>query len=114
MSHRVERFSSTLKQVLADILLNEINDPHLRTVSITDVIVSPDLRKARVFITDATATDPEHDNTSELLERLEHAKGFIKKTLGQRMYLKYIPQLSFLRDEIIAPLRIPPATDGNE
>ena len=114
MSHRVERFSSTLKQVLADILLNEINDPHLRTVSITDVIVSPDLRKARVFITDATGTDSEHDNTPELLERLEHAKGFIKKTLGQRMYLKYIPQISFLQDEIMAPQRNSPAINGNE
>jgi ribosome-binding factor A len=114
VSHRVERFASTLKQVLADILLNEVNDPHLRSATITDVIVSPDLRKARVFITDATGTDSEHNNTSELLERLEHAKGFIKKTLGQRMYLKYIPQLSFHRDEIIAPLRIHSSIDGNE
>lgn len=114
MSHRVERFSSTLKHVLADILLNEVNDPHLRSVSITEVIVSPDLRKARVFVADTTGAFSDHENPSELLDRLEHAAGFIKKSLGQRMYLKYVPQLSFLKDEILEPLNIPPAPGGNE
>lgn len=95
MSHRVERFSSTLRHSLTDILLNEVNNPHLKSVFITDVTVSPDLKKASVFVS-ATGADTT-DQLDDLIRRLEQARGFIKKTLGRKMYLKYIPELIFVR-----------------
>jgi ribosome-binding factor A len=104
MSHRIERFSSTLKQSLADIMLNDINNPHLKSVSIKEVIVSPDLRKAVVYVTCAIGEEGGdcHD-PDDLIRQLTRAKGFIKRTLAQRMYLKYIPELSFISstDEIL-------------
>ncbi|MCU0289194.1 MAG: 30S ribosome-binding factor RbfA [Acidobacteria bacterium] len=90
MSHRLERFSSTLKQNLADILLNEAANPHFKQVIITDIVVTPDLKKARIYI-----TTPPHD-TVNIIRQLDQAKGFIKKILAQKMYLRYVPELTFV------------------
>ncbi len=100
MSHRIERFSSTLKQSLADIMLNDINNPHLKSVSIKEVIVSPDLKKARVYVTCAIGEERGdcHDS-DDLIRQLTRAKGFIKRTLAQRMYLKHIPELLFISSD---------------
>jgi ribosome-binding factor A len=101
MSHRVERFTSTLRHSLTDILLNDVNNPHLKSVFITDVTVSPDLKRARVFVSAAGADTT--DQLDDLIRRLERAGGFIKKTLGRKMYLKYIPELIFVRAEMPEP-----------
>lgn len=94
MVHRVERFSSTLKQALADIIMNDIANPLLKSVVITEIIVPPDLKKARVFVNTVTGEDVE-----TLIPQLERAKGFIKRALARKMYLKYVPDLIFVRDE---------------
>jgi ribosome-binding factor A len=93
MSHRVERFSSTLKHCLADILIDEINDPKLKTVVITEIITAQDLKKAKIFVAAAVG------DVDEIIMHLTKAKGFIKRTLAKRMYLKYVPELVFLKDE---------------
>jgi ribosome-binding factor A len=106
MSHRKERFSSTLRQCLADILVKDMNDPLLKSVFISDVIVSPDLKKVKVFVSSSPApafgdeidSNPESD-LNQLVPRLTNAKGFIKRALAGRMYLKYIPELMFFKDE---------------
>lgn len=94
MSHRIERFSSTLKQSLADILMNDVNNPHLKAVSITAVRVSPDLKKARVYVTSSSG-----EKMEDIIMHLDRARGFIKRTLAQRMYLKYVPEFFFVIDE---------------
>jgi len=106
MSHRIERFTSTLRQCLADILLKDMNDPLVKSVFISDVIVSPDLKKAKVFVSSAPVPGCADENDShpgtdldQLVSRLTKAKGFIKRTLAGRMYLKYIPELTFIKDE---------------
>jgi ribosome-binding factor A len=108
MSHRKERFSSTLKQNLADILMREIDDPFLKYVFISDIIMSPDLKKASVFISSALTPSNSNDTGSvpeadldEVVSRLTHAKGFIKRALAGRMYLKYVPDLVFIKYESI-------------
>ena len=106
MSHRKERFTSTLKHCLADIMLKDMNDPLLKSAFISDVIVSPDLKKAKIFVSSAPAPglddgiDPHRESDSDqLVPRLTKAKGFIKRALAGRMYLKYIPDLMFIKDE---------------
>jgi ribosome-binding factor A len=93
MAYRVEKFSSTLKQNLADILLNEINNPHLKSVFISKVTVSIDLKKAEIFVFSSQLTP------ADLIAKLNDASGFIKKKLAQKMHLKYMPKLYFLRDD---------------
>lgn len=107
MSHRKERFTSTLRQCLADILVKDMNDPLLKSVFISDVIVSPDLKKAKVFVSSSLTPgvgekiDPgSESDLDQIVPRLTNAKGFIKRVLAGRMYLKYIPELMFIKDEI--------------
>ena len=92
MAYRLEKVSSTLKHCLAEILLYEINDSHLRQVLIKEVLVSDDLKKARIFISSISGS------IDELMPKLEKAKGFFKKTLAKKMYLKYIPDLIFVNE----------------
>ena len=73
MSHRIERYTSTLKHCLGDILLNEIDNPQLQFLSISEILVSPDLKTAKVFI-----SAPGND-VDQLITKLTKAKGFIKK-----------------------------------
>lgn len=93
MAYRVEKFTSTLKHCLADIFLNEINNPHLKFVSISKVIVSSDLKKAEIFVYST------RQNPDDLIANLSRAAGFIKKKLSEKMYLKYMPDLSFIKDD---------------
>ena len=93
LSYRVEKFSSTLKQCLADILLNESNNPQFKSISISDVLVSPDLKKAKIFVC-SSRLEP-----GDLIEKLTAARGFIKKYLAKKMYLKYMPELYFIQND---------------
>lgn len=97
MSHRKERFSSTLRQNLAEILQMEMNNPLFKSIYISRVQVSPDLKKAWINI--QSLQIQEKNNPEELISQLIKAKGFIKKQLGKRMYLKYIPDIEFLKED---------------
>ncbi len=93
MAHRIERFSSTLKQCLADIMANDIADPQLRMIFITDLIMSEDLKRAKVFVSGFDG------NIEQAVQNLTRAKGFIKRVLAKKMYVKYVPDLTFHKDE---------------
>ncbi|MGE5340471.1 MAG: 30S ribosome-binding factor RbfA [Candidatus Omnitrophota bacterium] len=92
MSHRIERFASTLKHCIAAVLVDEIDNPLLKNIIITDIVPDKDLRKARVYV-----SSPMND-ADEAVAQLTKAKGLIKKFVGKRMYAKYIPDLIFLKD----------------
>ena len=79
MPYRIQRFSSTLKHSLGEILLNELSNPEFRFISISEVSLSNDLKKARVFISSP------NDNIDEILIQLKKAKGFIKKLLPEKI-----------------------------
>jgi ribosome-binding factor A len=74
--------------------LNDAGNPHLKFVVITDILVNPDLKKARVFITIPGGAGG--DTIDTVIRQLDHAKGYIKKILAQKMYLRYVPELIFI------------------
>ena len=94
MSHRKERFSSTLKQCLADIMLVEMNNPLFKSVFITKVETADDLKKAWVFVSSLSIAGP--GDIEPMIAELTKAKGFIKRSLAKRMVLKYVPDLVFI------------------
>lgn len=93
MSYRIQRFSSTLKYSLGEILLHDLQNPEFRLISITEVSVSKDLKKARVFVSSPS------DNIDKVMIQLQKAKGFIKRLLPEKMKLRYIPELEFHPDD---------------
>ena len=79
-------------------LQREVKDPRLGSfVSINEVSTSPDLRHARVFV----SSFDEGADRAEVLSRLKAASGFFRSELGNRMRLRYTPELSFTWDDSI-------------
>lgn len=92
MSYRLEKFASTLQQALAEILSRESLNPDFRLVTILRVRPATDLKRATVFIACPA------DRAAGVLEQLERSRGFIKKLLGRKMILRYMPELDFTLD----------------
>jgi ribosome-binding factor A len=95
---RAERVADLVRKELSDILLKEVNDPRIGSLTITGVKLSDDLRQAKVYFVEM-GKDKAGKDTQEGLQR---ASGFLKKELGKRLSLRFIPQIDFIYDESFA------------
>lgn len=75
--------------------MKEIRDPRLHAVTILRVRLSDDLRSAKVYFSAAEG----EENKLNALAGFKSASGFLKRRLGGRLELRYIPELKFLYDE---------------
>lgn len=91
---RIERLKDQLKVEISDILHKETKDPRIGFVSITDVEVSKDLRHVKVYV--SILGDEEEKATT--MAGLAQATGFIRTELGQRIRLRYTPEITFKLD----------------
>jgi len=92
--NRADRVADQIRMEVADILMRKIKDPRVRSVTVTDVELTNDLRLARVFVT-ALGTDAEK---REIFAGLVKATGFVRSELGRRVTLRYLPEIVFLED----------------
>ncbi len=69
----------------------EIRDPRLTGISITDVRVDRELSYADIYVSAVEGTS----RSKEVLEGLESASGFIRKALSDRIQLRSFPRLRF-------------------
>lgn len=92
---RAPRVADQIMAEISDILLKQVRDPRVTLVTITRVKMTDDLRLARIFFveTGKEGCDP------QAKEGLDRAKGFLKRELGKRLSLRYIPDLVFMVDE---------------
>lgn len=93
---RSVRVGDLMREEIADILMHKIKDPRIGFVTITGVEVSDDLRHAKVFV--SIFNQEAREST---LGAIETAKGFIRRELGKRMRLKFVPELFFRLDKSI-------------
>ncbi len=84
-----------LREEISDILLKEIGDPRIGSITITGVKLSDDLRQAKVYFVQMG----KDTGSREIQENLQKAAGFLKKELGKRLKLRFIPNLHFIYDE---------------
>jgi len=92
---RSARVGELLRQELSDLLRREVKDPRVQGVTVTDVAVSDDLSRARIFYNTSLCSHPRE----EVQQALESAMGFLRSQLRERMNLRQTPQLSFHYDE---------------
>ncbi len=98
MNRRTERLNETIRTEISEILKKDVKDPRLaKFVSITEVECAKDLRHARVYV---SIMGSEEDK-AEVLQGLKSASGFLRKELGERIKIRYIPELSFQIDTSI-------------
>src|SRR5262245_46640471 len=95
MTRRTEQVNDLIRAELANLLRDEINDPRLKgLVTVTRVDVSPDMRRARAYI---SVLGSEEDRRSTM-EALDSARTFLRREVGSRVRMKYIPDLRFVSD----------------
>jgi ribosome-binding factor A len=95
---RPERVGDQIRSEIASLLAREVHDPRIGFVTLTRVIVSPDLQQARVLYT-ALGDEKTLAQTARGLER---AAPFLRRQIGSRLRLKRVPELTFVYDESIA------------
>ena len=93
-TRRTSRVGENVRDALVEVFRHDLKDVHLGLTSITGVDVSPDLHYARVFMSGF-----KEDETRQVVDALQHARGRVRHFLGKRIRLRYTPELDFKYDE---------------
>jgi len=114
---RTERISERLQEELSEMIIYEISDPRLGGISITAVKIDRELAFADIYVSALEGSS----RSKEILEGLEHAQGFLRHELSQRIELRTFPRLRFHWDptyekaerieQLIASLNTPASAD---
>ena len=97
-TRRTSRVGENVRDALVDVFRHDLKDIKVGMTSITDVEVSPDLHLARVFLSGL-----KEEETRDLIKSLHAVRGKVRHYLGQRIRLRYTPELEFKYDE--TPMR---------
>lgn len=95
---RAERVASSIRAQLADVVRTRMSDPRLPLLAVTDARVSRDLAVADIYVSSLAAE--RDDAREELVAVLNHAAGFLRRTLARRLDLRFTPKLRFHYDEL--------------
>ena len=93
---RARRVADTIRQITVNALRNEVKDPRLGFVTITDVRVTGDLQHATIFYT-VLGTEEEIADSGVALES---AKGVVRRELGRGLSLRLTPSVEFQLDAV--------------
>lgn len=97
-TRRRERVNDLIREEISELIRREVRDPRLSGfISVTEVVTSADLKHAKVFVS-IMGTEEEK---RQVEKGLAAASGFLRRGLGERLSLRYTPELSFQRDESI-------------
>ena len=95
---RAERVAERIMSEVSDILIREVSDPRIKQMTITGVKVSDDLRSAKIFFVEM-GQDTCRPETQQALQK---ATGFLRRELGKRLELRYVPEIVFFADPSFA------------
>ena len=93
-SRRPQRIALQIQHEVSFLISRGLKDRRIGFVTVTGVRMSPDLRHAKIFIS-SMGSDSEKKET---METLNHAAGWIRRQLGQRIRMKFLPDIVFLKD----------------
>jgi ribosome-binding factor A len=94
---RTQRLSALIQRELAEIFQREISETGLGLLTISEVKISPDLRRAEIYLTILANTL----TIKEILEFLNNKAGLLRHHLAKRLTIRTTPQLHFVYDESI-------------
>lgn len=96
--NRPERIAGLIQREISQIILRQINDPRLKTITVNRVKVSPDLRVATIFVSNIVVDE----DSEKTLRGLGKARKFIRGELGHHLRLRYTPEIVFKWDDSVA------------
>jgi ribosome-binding factor A len=91
---RAVRVGDQILREIALLLLERVKDPGVQGVTVTGISLSDDLKSARVYY----SVIGDENGIKRAQAGLDRAKGFIKREIGLRMALRYMPQITFVHD----------------
>jgi ribosome-binding factor A len=91
---RITRVEELVKNEIGQILLTEMKDPRLGFVTVCRAKISKDLRRGQIYVSFL-----DEESAEESMAALNSARGFIRKRLGERVTLRYLPDIEFIRDD---------------
>lgn len=94
---RAERIGSEIRQVLAPFFRENMRDPRVQGIQITNVTVTKDLKLARVYYF-IRGGEMERSACQHALEK---AAGLLKRAINSQIVMKYTPALQFFFDDAI-------------
>ena len=94
---RIRRVNEAVKEVLSTHIAGDLRDPRIGFVTVTSVETSPDLRRARVFVS-VLGTEDERD---ESIAGLNASHGYLQSQVAVELRLKNTPVLEFVYDDSI-------------
>lgn len=97
-SHKNERVNGEVMRELSRIISMEIKDPRINPMtSVTDVIVTPDLKYCKAYI----SVLGDEESAQDTLKGLTSASGYIRRELAKSVNLRNTPELTFVLDNSI-------------
>ncbi len=92
---RVKRVEAALKNEISRIIHNDLKDPRIGFLTVTNVDLTSDLRSAKVYF--SILGDEKHKKDTQI--GLKQAKGYIRKLVAERIKLRYVPEIMFCLDK---------------
>ncbi len=95
---RSDRLGEIIREEISDILFRQIKDPRINGLcSIVRVDVSDDLRYAKVSV----SIMGDETQQKRTLAGLKSAANYIRREIGHRIDLRYVPEMTFVLDKSI-------------
>ena len=91
---RAARVAKLIKTEVSEIIHEDVSDPRIGFISLTQVDLSPDLENAKIFV--SILGDEQKKN--ETMHGLASATRFIRGKLGDVLEMRDVPKLSFELD----------------
>ncbi|HVO35256.1 MAG TPA: 30S ribosome-binding factor RbfA [Gemmatimonadales bacterium] len=91
---RPQRVAEAIREAVAEFLTAEARDPRIGFVTVTQVKVTPDLKRAVV----AVMVHGDEEEKKQCLYGLAHAEGAIRRAIAARITLKTVPEVVFELD----------------
>jgi ribosome-binding factor A len=91
------RVGERVREELSILLSRDAKDPRLSRAIVSRVLMTDDVRFARVWV--RTLTDSNQAERDELVEALKRATPMLRREVGQRVGLRFAPELRFLYDD---------------
>jgi ribosome-binding factor A len=91
---RAVRVGDLILREVAELISRKVQDPRVSGVTLTGIELSNDLRHAKIFF----SRIGEEKDVEGAKKGLDSAKGFIKREVGMRVELRYIPDIVFIHD----------------
>ena len=93
-NHHRNRVANTFSEEIGAMLEGELADPRIAPSYVTDVVLAPGGKSARVFVA-VHGNEPEEEET---LAGLMTARAWIRSQLRDRMGVRHVPELTFAID----------------